>query len=93
MGQEKRKSFVDKIWESLASVKLAIIIFALISLTSIVGTVLEQRAEPAKNIQILSKLFSESLAPSLYNFFDALGFIDMYHSWWFWVSWSFFPST
>jgi cytochrome c biogenesis protein len=31
----------------------------------------------------LAKLFSESLAPSLYNFFDALGFMDMYHSWWF----------
>ena len=83
MGQEKRTPVVDKIWESLASVKLAIVIFALISVTSIIGTVLEQRAEPAKNIQILSKLFSESLAPGLYNFFDSLGFMDMYHSWWF----------
>jgi cytochrome c biogenesis protein len=83
MEQEKKASFVDKIWDSLASVKLAIIIFALISLTSIVGTVLEQRAEPARNIQILAKIFSESLAPGLYNFFDKLGFIDMYHSWWF----------
>jgi len=83
MEQEKRTSFVDKIWESLASVKLAIIIFALISITSIVGTVLEQRAEPEKNIQILAKIFSESLAPGLYSFFDKLGFVDMYHSWWF----------
>ena len=83
MEQEKRTSFVDKIWESLASVKLAIIMFALISITSIVGTVLEQRAEPAKNIQILGKIFGESLAPGLYSFFDKLGFIDMYHSWWF----------
>ncbi len=83
MEQEKRTLFVDKIWESLASVKLAIIMFALISITSIVGTVLEQRAEPAKNIQILGKIFGESLAPGLYSFFDKLGFIDMYHSWWF----------
>lgn len=83
MEQEKRKAVTDKIWEALASVKLAIIIFALISVTSVVGTVLEQRAEPAKNLQILAKIFSESVAPSLYNFFDALGFIDMYHSWWF----------
>jgi cytochrome c biogenesis protein len=83
MEQEKRISFVDKIWESLASVKLAIIIFALISITSIVGTVLEQRADPARNIQILAKIFSESLAPGLYSFFDKLGFMDMYHSWWF----------
>ncbi len=83
MEQEKRTSFVDKIWESLASVKLAIIMFALISITSIVGTVLEQRAEPAKNIQILGKIFGKSLAPGLYSFFDKFGFIDMYHSWWF----------
>ena len=83
MEQEKRTSFVDKIWDVLASVKLAIIIFASISITSIVGTVLEQRAEPGRNIQILGKIFSESLAPSLYSFFDKLGFMDMYHSWWF----------
>jgi len=83
LEQEKRKSFVDNIWEALASVKLAIIIFALISLTSIVGTILEQRADPARNLQILAKLFGETLAPSMFNFFDTLGFMDMYHSWWF----------
>jgi cytochrome c biogenesis protein len=83
LEQTKNKSFVDKVWDFLASVKLAIVIFALISITSIIGTVLEQRAEPATNIQILSKLFGESLAPGLYNLFNKLGFMDMYHSWWF----------
>ena len=83
MEQEKKKTLIDKIWDFLASVKLAIVIFALISLTSIIGTILEQRAEPAKNIQILSKLFGESLAPSLYNISEKFGFMDMYHSWWF----------
>lgn len=83
MEQEKKKTLIDKIWDFLASVKLAIVIFALISLTSIIGTILEQRAEPAKNMQILSKLFGESLAPSLYNISEKFGFIDMYHSWWF----------
>ena len=83
MGQPKNKSSVDRVWDFLASVKLAIVIFALISLTSIVGTVLEQRAQPAVNIQILGKLFGESAAPGLYRVFHALGFMDMYHSWWF----------
>ena len=83
MRETKNKTFVDKIWDSLASVKLAIIIFAVIALTSIVGTVLEQRAEPARNILILSKLFGESAAPVLYNIFDKLGFMNMYRSWWF----------
>lgn len=83
MEQEKNKTFIDKIWDFFASVKLAIVIFALISLTSIVGTVLEQQAESAKNIQILTRLFGESLAPGIYKIFDNLGFMDMYHSWWF----------
>lgn len=83
MEQEKNKTVIDKIWDFFASVKLAIVIFALISITSIVGTILEQRAEPARNIEILSRLFGESLAPGLYNIFNKLGFMDMYHSWWF----------
>lgn len=83
MEQEKNKTFVDKIWDFFASIRLAIVIFALISLTSIIGTILEQRAESAKNIQILTRLFSKSLAPDIYNILEKLGFMDMYHSWWF----------
>jgi cytochrome c biogenesis protein len=80
---EEKKTFIDKIWELFASIKFAIVIFSLISLTAIIGTILEQRAEPARNIQILIKLVGESLAPTVYNIFEKLGFIDMYHSWWF----------
>lgn len=83
MEQENNKTFVDRIWDFFASVKLAIVIFAGISLTSIVGTILEQRAEPERNLQILTNLFGESLAPTLFRIFDKLGFMDMYHSWWF----------
>ena len=78
-----KNTFIDKIWDFLASVRLAIVIFALISLTSIIGTVLDQRADPAKNIQILSTLFGDSLGPRLFSLFDTLGFMDMYNSWWF----------
>ena len=83
MEQDKNKSAIDKVWDFFASVTFAIIIFALIAVTSIFGTILEQRAEPAKNLQVLSRIFNESIAPSLYNIFDKLGFMDMYHSWWF----------
>lgn len=83
MEQVQNKNIIDRVWDVFASVKLAIIIFACIALTSIVGTILEQHAEPARNIQILTKLFGESLAPLLYNIFDKLGFMDMYRSWWF----------
>ncbi len=83
MEEKKNKSVIDKFWDLLASVQLAIIIFALIALTSIVGTILEQRADEARNLQVLAKLFGESVAPSLYTIFNKLGFMDMYHSWWF----------
>lgn len=80
---EKKKSITDNIWDALASVKLAIIIFALISLTSVVGTVIEQNADPQKNIQIIAKFVGFVQAPAVYNFVSAMGFVDMYNSWWF----------
>jgi cytochrome c biogenesis protein len=81
--KEKNTSFIDKIWDSLASIKLAIVIFAALSITSIIGTVIEQNADPDRNIRLLAKLFGQSAAPSLFRLFDNLGFMDMYHSWWF----------
>jgi len=51
MTEEKSKNIFDKIWDIFASVKLAVVIFALISATSIVGTILEQQADPEKNVR------------------------------------------
>ena len=83
MEKEKKTSFVDRIWDFFASIKLAIVIFAALSITSIIGTVIEQNADPERNIKLLAKLFGQSSAPSLFRIFDGLGFMDMYHSWWF----------
>jgi len=83
LEQGIKKTFVDRIWDFLASVKLAIVIFAFIALTSIIGTILEQKGDPGENLEILTRLFGESLAPGLYSISEKLGFMDMYHSWWF----------
>lgn len=85
MVKEKEKTIIDKIWDMFASVKLAVVIFSLIGLSSIVGTVLEQNVEPEKNIQLLSKMFGigHETAHSVLGVLDKLGFTDMYHSWWF----------
>lgn len=83
MDNRKKKNIVDRVWDVFISIKLAIVLFALIALTSIVGTILEQQAEPERNIKILSGLLGDSLAPSVYGVLDAMGFVDMYHSWWF----------
>ena len=83
LEQDKNKSFIDRVWNFFASVRFAIIIFTLIAATSVVGTILEQRAEPEKNLQVLSRIFGDSAAPTLYTVFNSLGFMDMYRSWWF----------
>ncbi len=80
---ERKKGFVDLIWDLFASIKLAVVLFFLIALSSIVGTVIEQGAEPEKNLVLLKRIFGESLAPSAYRALENLGFMDMYRSWWF----------
>jgi len=82
-AKSPEKPLVDRVWDFFASVKLAIVTFGLIALTSIIGTVIEQGGEPEKNLEVLRKLFGEALAPTLYRISEALGFMDMYHSWWF----------
>lgn len=85
MEKEKNKTIIDKVWDLFASVRLAVVIFSIISLTSMIGTVLEQNAEPEKNIDILVKLLGvgHEAAHSIYGVLDSLGFLNMYHSWWF----------
>jgi len=83
MTTQKNQSLPDRIWKFFASVTLAIILIAALALTSIVGTIIEQNAGYEKNIKVLSTFVGESLAPAAYKLFDALGFMNMYHSWWF----------
>ncbi len=83
MVEKEKKDIFDRIWGFFASVKLAIFILISLALTSIIGTIVEQNAEPAKNIELLAKFFGDSAAPSVYNVFAKLGFMDMYDSWWF----------
>ncbi len=85
MEKKKNKSIIDLVWDLFASVKFAVVIFSLIALSSMVGTILEQNVEPEKNIKLLIKMFGVDYgtARSMYGFFDSLGFMNMYHSWWF----------
>ncbi len=79
----QKSSIVDRIWSGLASIKLAVIVFALISLTSIIGTLLEQNGNPEKNLKVVAKFVGTSAAPKAFALLDGLGFTDMYHAWWF----------
>lgn len=82
-SKQEKQTIIDRIWSLFASIKLAVIVFSVISLTSIVGTIIEQQAEPERNLKVLSKLIGESIAPTALKILDATGFTDMFHSWWF----------
>jgi cytochrome c biogenesis protein len=81
--KEEKKDIFESIWKFFASVKLAIFVLIALALLSIVGTIVEQGAEASKNITLLGKLFGESAAPTVYNVFAKMGFMDMYGSWWY----------
>jgi len=83
MEGNKKTAILDGVWKFFASVRLTIVILIVLAFTSIIGTIIEQQAEPVQNIKLLAKFFGDSSAPALYNMFVKLGFMDMYHSWWF----------
>jgi cytochrome c biogenesis protein len=83
LEEKDKKDIFEIVWKFFASVKLAIFLLITLALSSIVGTIVEQQAEPARNIALLAKFFGDSLAPTVYNIFAKLGFMDMYRSWWF----------
>ena len=83
MEKKEKVDIFESIWKFLASVKLAIYTLIIIAASSIVGTVVEQAAEPSKNIALLAKFFGDNAAPTVYNIFAKMGFMDMYSSWWF----------
>lgn len=83
MAEEQKKNPLDKLWDAFASVKMAIVLFFLISFTSIAGTILEQNGSRENNIKVLSDLFGPGLAEKLYPICEGMGLINMYDSWWF----------
>jgi cytochrome c biogenesis protein len=74
---------LDRVWRFFSSLKLAIVLLLVIAVTSIIGTIVEQTDDPAKTITFLTGIFGENAAPTVYNIFVKLDFMDMYHSWWF----------
>ena len=76
MADEKRTlSPMDRVWNFFTSVKLAIVTLIVLSVTSIIGTIIEQNQPPEKYHKIY-----EDWAFAL---MDRINLFDMYHSVWF----------
>ncbi|HEX9020759.1 MAG TPA: cytochrome c biogenesis protein ResB [Nitrospirota bacterium] len=65
----------ERVWKFFSSVKLAVVLLIILAIVSVVGTVIQQNEAPEKYLQEYSQ--------STVQFFEALGFFDLYHTWWF----------
>lgn len=65
----------NSLWNFFASVKLALVTLFVLAVASIIGTIVPQKEEAAKYIE----LYGANVA----NFFQLLDIQDMYNSWWF----------
>jgi cytochrome c biogenesis protein len=66
---------VNGLWKFFASVKLTVMLFLSLAVTSVIGTVIPQNDNPAAYIHEYGEF--------LYRMFSLLNIFDMYHSWWF----------
>ncbi len=71
----KQTDFIDKIWGVFISLRLVVILLLVLSVLSVVGTIIEQNKPPQEYYHLFRPETVELLAK--------LGFLDMYHSWWF----------
>ncbi len=69
------KSALSAIYDSMASVTLAIFLLIILAITSIFGTVILQKGDPQQYLM--------EYGPGLYKLFRFLALDDMYRSWWF----------
>lgn len=71
----KKRDFLNSIWDFFCSLKLTMFLLISLALISIIGTVIPQGIPPQEYIAQIS--------PAKLKLYKALGFFDMYHSWWF----------
>ncbi len=66
---------LNLLWKFFTSIKLTVGLLLTLAVTSILGTLIPQNADPAAYLQAYGGF--------LFRLFSTLGIFDMYHSWWF----------
>ncbi|MDD2734834.1 MAG: cytochrome c biogenesis protein ResB [Desulfuromonadaceae bacterium] len=70
-----KKDFLHSLWDFFCSLKLTMFLLISLAVISIIGTVIPQGIPPQEYLARIS--------PAKITLYKALGFFDMYHSWWF----------
>lgn len=69
------KSLSQSVWDFFCALKLTMFLFIALAVSSIIGTIIPQGAIPPEYLQTITQ--------NKLKLYQALGFFDMYHSWWF----------
>ena len=70
-----KNDFLHSLWEFFCSLKLTMFLLISLAVISIIGTVIPQGIPPEE--------YLAKISPAKITLYKALGFFDMYHSWWF----------
>ena len=69
-----KRGLAQQLWDFFCSLRLTIFLLIGLALTSIIGTVIQQGPQ---------REYLATLSETKIRLYSALGFFDMYHSWWF----------
>ena len=70
-----KNDFLHSLWEFFCSLKLTMFLLISLAVISIIGTIIPQGIPPEE--------YLAQISPAKIKLYKALGFFDMYHSWWF----------
>jgi cytochrome c biogenesis protein len=70
-----KNDFLHSLWDFFCSLKLTMFLLISLAVISIIGTVIPQGIPPEE--------YLAQISPAKIKLYKALGFFDMYHSWWF----------
>jgi cytochrome c biogenesis protein len=69
------KDYLHSVWDFFCSLKLTMFLLISLAVISIIGTIIPQGIPPQE--------YLAQISPAKIKLYKALGFFDMYHSWWF----------
>ena len=70
-----KRDFLQSLWDFFCSLKLTMFLLISLAVISIIGTIIPQGPPPEE--------YLAQISPAKAGLYKALGFFDMYHSWWF----------
>ena len=70
-----RRTPLQSLWDACCSLNLTLFLLISLAVLSIIGTIIPQGTPPQE--------YLASISPNKLALYKALGFFDMYHSWWF----------